>query len=606
MSNRRSRHYAIAVAAALMLAGAATAPPALTVRIDPSGDVPRLLVNEQPVRARMFWGGPGGATVPITPQWQEVTFDFIAKGSAGNGTMHFRFGKSPGNVFLDDIHVVDLDTGTSLIPVCNFENGYPDFTRDWTWWPTDATNTVGEIVVQRGAGHGGTSAMQVHLTAPPDGNWPDFHVHHLQNLSIAKGHHYRAAFWVRADTARDLVVAFYQPGATFTFLGGPPDPFASQIALAAGAGVDIVSFSMSLPWPQPGQPEDWSAVDAACETVLQVNPNALLLPRIGMTPPAWWSDAHPDDGMQREDGHRGSMVVASPQYRQDAAERLAALVTHLEATYGDHIAGYHPSGQNTGEWFYQDTWNRLLNGYAPADLVAWRLWLAGRYADDAALQSAWGDLAATRAAAAVPTPAAHHAAPAGVFRDPATERPLIDWAEFQQEAMADCVTTLAHAVREASQGRKLVMFFYGYIFEFAAVWQNDPATSGHYALRRVLDCPDIDVLCSPISYYDRGLGQGAPSMTAAESVTLAGKMWLNEDDTHTYLATGTPPGSADHVTTLEESNAELTRNVAQEALRNFATWWMDLGRTGWFNDPGMWAQMKRLAALDDPLLRNPT
>jgi hypothetical protein len=125
-------------------------------------------------------------------------------------------------------------------------------------------------------------------------------------------------------------------------------------------------------------------------------------------------------------------------------------------------------------------------------------------------------------------------------------------------------------------------------------------------LRRVLDCPDIDILCSPISYSDRGLGGSAPSMTAAESVALTGKMWLNEDDTHTYLATGTPPGSRDHVNTLAETNAELIRNVAQESLRNFATWWMDLGATGWFRDAGMWEQMAKLQALDDAMLQSPT
>jgi len=167
------------------------------------------------------------------------------------------------------------------------------------------------------------------------------------------------------------------------------------------------------------------------------------------------------------------------------------------------------------------------------------------------------------------------------------------------------VCALAHAARQGSTGRKLVLFFYGYLHEFGSV-TNGPATSGHYALRRVLDCPDIDILCSPISYSDRGPGGGAPSMTAAESVALAGKMWLNEDDTHTYLATGTPPGYRDHVSTLEETNAELTRNVAQESLRNFATWWMDLGATGWFRDPGMWRQMKKLAALDEAMLQSPT
>jgi hypothetical protein len=233
------------------------------------------------------------------------------------------------------------------------------------------------------------------------------------------------------------------------------------------------------------------------------------------------------------------------------------------------------------------------------------VWLKERYKNDEALRGAWHDAGATLEAAAVPSPAARHAAPAGIFRDPATEQALVDWAEYQQAAMADCVRALARAARHASTGKKLVLFFYGYLHEFGSV-PNGPATSGHYALRRVLDCPDIDILCSPISYSDRGLGGSAPSMSAAESVALAGKMWLNEDDTHTYLATGTPPGSRDHVTTLEATNAELTRNVSEEALRNFATWWMDLGATGWFRDRGMWERMTRLKAMDEAMLRSPT
>lgn len=601
---RRTSQFVIA---GLLLAalGLARPAPALTVRVDSAGGAPRLTVNGQPVRARIFFGMPGAAPIAIGPAWREVSFDFTASGSATNGTMHFRFGQEPGTVSLDDIRVTDLDGAGDLIPRGDFESGLEGFRRDWTFWPPGAQNTVGAIAVVPGAGRDGSAALRVTLKTPPDGQWPDFHIYHQPRLAIVKGHRYHVSLWARADPARELTIAFYQPGQTFKRLGGPPDVFASQIKLAADAGVNFVSFPIGTPWPKPGAAADWTEVDDACANVLAVNSNAFLIPRLGMDPPAWWRAAHPDDVMQWEDGHRDRAVVASPRYRQDAAERLAALVAHLEEKFGEHVAGYHTCGQNTGEWFYEDTWNRPLNGYAPADWAAWRRWLKQRYETDDALRRAWSDPAVTRESAAVPSAAARHAAPAGIFRDPLTERPLLDWADFQQEAMADCVCDLAHAVRTASQGRKLVLFFYGYVFEFGAI-QNDPATCGHYALRRVLNCPDIDVLCSPISYFDRGLGQSAPSMTAAESVALAGKLWLNEDDTHTYLATGKQPGWDQHVATLAETNEELTRNVAQEALRNFATWWMDLGATGWFNDPGMWAEMKRLAPLDAAMLAQPT
>ena len=43
--------------------------------------------------------------------------------------------------------------------------------------------------------------------------------------------------------------------------------------------------------------------------------------------------------------------------------------------------------------------------------------------------------------------------------------------------MADCVCHLARAVRQATHGRKLVVFFYGYVFEFGAIG-NGPGHVG--------------------------------------------------------------------------------------------------------------------------------
>lgn len=600
MSPARFRRTAAALACAW-----AAAAPALEVRVDPAGGAPRLTVDGRPVRARMFWGAPGAAPLRATTNGTTIAFEFTATGAATNGTIHFRFGAQAGDVFLDDIEILDLDAGRPLLTRCDFEAEQGSFGRDWTFWPPDATGTVAAIAVEPGVGSGGSAGLRVTLKERPGGGpGPDFHLYSHPRMAVTEGHRCRVSFHARATPARNLTVAVYRPGSSYVRLGGPSGIFEQQIRLAAQAGVDFVSFPIPTPWPEPGGAEDWASVDAACENVLRHNPRALLLPRIGMDPPEAWRKAHPDDVMQWDDGRRGKAVVSSPAYRRDAADRLAALIAHLEAKFGPHMAGYHPVGQNTGEWFYEDTWGRALNGYAPADRAGWQAWLRRRYGSDGALRQAWNDPAAALDTAAVPPPAARRAAPAGTFHDPAAGRAPVDWAEYQQESMAECVCDLARAARKASGGRKLVLFFYGYVFEFGPV-ANGPATSGHYALRRVLGSPDIDVLCSPISYFDRGPGGGAPSMTAAESVALAGKLWLNEDDTHTYLATGSPPGAADHVDTAEATVAELTRNVAQESVRNFGTWWMDLGASGWFADPELWAAMTRLRAMDETMLTRP-
>ena len=580
---------------------------AQTVRVDSARGAPRILVNGKPVRARMFWGGPGGAPVKIGPTGRVVSFEFRPlEDEPEKATMHFRFGREPGVIVLDDIRVTDLDAHRDVVPLCDFESGPDSFGRDWTFWPKGEKNTVAAVAVMPKVGRDGSTALRIKLTPPKKGPWPDWHIYHHPRLSLVKGHRHRVTFWIRADRERPLTCAFYRPGRMFTHLGGPPGYFENQIKLAANAGVHFVSFSLHMPWPRPGEPIDWRTADAQCEHVMKANPKALLLPRIGMEPPAWWKAKYPEDVMVWEGGrgNRG-FVVASPQYRRDAADRLAALVTHLEERFGDRMAGYHPSGQNTGEWFYQDTWKPKFSGYSQGSQRAWLSWLEQKYADNAALRKAWGDADVSLSSAEVPTAKARRVAPAGVFRDPVAERRIIDFAEFQQEAMADCVCALARAVRRASRGRKLVVFFYGYVFEFGSV-HNGPAVSGHYALRRALDCPDIDILCSPISYFDRGIGGCGGAMTAAESVALANKMWLYEDDTRTHMATGRKfPGWRDAAKNQQESINLLTRNTAQCALRGFGTWWMDLARTGWFNDPAMWARMAKLAEVDDPMLEKP-
>ena len=577
-----------------------------SARIDAASGAPRLLIDGKPTRMRIFYGAPGTRPLHIDPTGQTVSFEFSPTEDApGQATMHFRFGQLPGDIFLDDIQVVDLDGG-DVLPRCDFENGAESLAREWNSWPPPEKNTIAKLGVQEKAGRENSRGVKISIKAPADGVWPDFHFYHHPNLSLRKGHRYKASLWARAVPARDLGIVFYRPGANYVDLGGPENVFEMQIKLAAAAGVDIVSFPVAVPWPNPGEADDWSAADSVCQRVLNANPHGLLLPRLSIEAPAWWLNAHPGHAMMWDDGKAQveAAAVASPEYKIDAAARLAAMVTHLEAKFGAQIIGYHPTGQNTGEWFYQNSWGAGFSGYSKIEAQVWQDWLKVRYHDNASLGNAWHDIKTTFSNAPVPT-AQMRRESRGALRNPRNEKQVIDFAEFQQEMMADCVCTLAKAAKQACKGRKLVLFFYGYLFELAGV-PSGPSTTGHYALRQVLNSPDIDVLCAPISYFDRGLGESAPSMSVSESVTLAGKMWLQEDDTHTQLSSGDYPGCEVRVDTSEKSQQELLRNTGQCAVRNFGTWWMDLGATGWFNDAALWAQMKKLEPIDQYFLEHPT
>ncbi len=553
----------------------------VVVRVQPTPGGPQIHVDGRPVVPRWFFGSVRGGSVRAEAEWSEQSFEFTPIAPVeGGGTLHFRFGQQPGEVWLADVRVVDAETGEDVLPAGSFAT-QEAFARLWNLWPPGEANTVGRVRVEDGALH-------VTLSDPPAGaTWPDFHLHSSIGLSFAAGRAYRCSFRARAAPARRVAPALYRvEGGVWHPLGGPPGPFLEQVAIARDAGVDFVSFGTPNCWGPPEAEPDFTAFDELCAQIIAVNPEALLVPRVSANAPAWWLEAHPEARMVYEGDRPGRFAsVSSRQYRADAAEYIERLSRHLSERFPEHFAGIHPCGQNTGEWFYEASWEAPLSGYDPATLTAWREWLAARGVAGAA-------------EAQVPAAAARHAAPLGLLRDPVRERMLIEFNRFQQAEMAQMVLALAAAARRGTDGRKLVVFFYGYHYEFGAL-PNGAAVAGHYGLADVLASGDIDILCSPISYGDRQWPGTAPCMSPAESIRDAGIMWLNEDDTRTYLAGTTDYGG---LADLQQTRDVMLRNTAQAALRGFATWWMDLPGLGWFADPAIWEELVRLRPVDEAML----
>jgi hypothetical protein len=572
------------------------------VRVRVNNGVPQIECNGIVQRGRWFWGAPGRAVLKVGPEAASLEFEMTGVLDDTDGiTVHFRFDGKPNTYWIDDIQVTDIADGKTVIPRCDFENGMESFTKDWTFWPPGEKNTTGSIDIVSGK-------LQITLKNPLDNNWTDFHIYHHPRLALKRGHRYKMTLWARAAEPGGLYVGVYKPSAHFAQAAKIDGVFESQIRLAAAVGVDFVSFPVHLPWTEPGKngEDEFEIAFTQCQAVLDANPKALLVPRIETYPPQWWAKANPDHMMVYEkEGGQPCFEVASPKWRAEAAERLGILIERLEAKFGDSMAGYHPTGQNTAEWFYMDSWDDRYHGNNPVAVTAFRDWLAKKYPTDEALQKSWNRRDVRLSTAEPPTPQRRRDAGAKrLLLDPKTDQDMIDHNFALQDIMVNGMLDMAKVVREKTHGKKLSVLFYGYAFEFMAL-HRAPAASGHYALRRVLDCPDVDILCSPISYFDRQLGGSAPAMPAAESVMLAGKLWLYEDDTSTHISAGNAPGSMERAKNSWESNQMLLRNTAEEACRNFSSWWMDLGSAGWFDDPAMWAEMKRLEAVDFPLQKNP-
>ncbi|MBI4976436.1 MAG: hypothetical protein HZC28_03080 [Spirochaetes bacterium] len=548
-----------------------------SVRIGVTNGIPRILVDGTPVRPRMFYGYTSVSrqgSASLSSEWRNVTFEFTAPSDDAQTAVHFRFGENPGDIYFDDFTIRDITADTETASSA-FNDG-ASFSAPWGYWCTDKNGPV-TFTINDGS-------LKIHLEK--DARLKGFHIIYSP-FSITKNHRYRVSMRAKASDVRSLKLDAKHQGGDFRTYGGLPTPFGDEVKLAAARGVDFISFEIPLSWPEPGKAYDHAAAIRACREVLANNPKALLIPRVSMDAPSWWRKAYPDDTVLRETGERMPYPsVASSRYRNDAASALRELIRTLEREFPESIAGYFPSGQNTGEWFYPEAWASKLTGF------------------EGAMRDAW------KAASGLPLPTAdeRHANSRGAFRDPLADRNVIAFAQFLQDIMADTILVFARCIREETAGNRLTLFFNGYTFQCASYFSG-PGVTGHYALRKLLNSSDVDIICAPIAYNDRKLGGSASCMGPAESALLAGKLWLNEDDTRTSLAKPFPfeyPGWKSGVDTREETIDILKRNVAQASCRNIVSYWMDLGATGWFNDADYWDVLDRLKPLDDYLLAMPS
>ena len=80
------------------------------------------------------------------------------------------------------------------------------------------------------------------------------------------------------------------------------EPTKARITRMANAGVNIITWGLGgaaahcndIGWKGPGV-YDFSHLDQAAEFILSHHPQAWLIPRIAVTAPKWWLEAHPEE-----------------------------------------------------------------------------------------------------------------------------------------------------------------------------------------------------------------------------------------------------------------------------------------------------------------------
>lgn len=590
---------------------------ALDVRLETSGSAPRIFVDGKPIAPRMLRGKKTAPPVEIGTEPTEYSFDFVCTGDPkGKGTLHFKLEEKAYDLLLDNIKIVEIDSGRVVMGPYDFEDP-ATVLANWHIHPPQKINKAGKLGPNATRGKDRSGCMELISRKPQSGQWPRFFlIEHVHNLDLKPQKHYRLSFWAYSSVVTGPELNVYIPDSPYKNIGcingTGDDPFATQLKLAAAAGTHLVASDIPFPWPTPGEPTDFTLVDQSIKHILGANPKALIVPWFCLDPPLWWLNAHPDHELKLLGStnniryEKRSVSVSSELYRREVGEHLKNCIEYIEKKYGDHILGYMPCGQNTYEWFYQNVWGGGYPGYAPIDRIAWNEWLKQKYSTNETLQKAWQTDRWTLGNVDVPSIEFRKEANKSAFLDVAKGseyRRLFDFHLFLQQMMSDTVLGVSRIAKETSN--KLVFIFYGYYFELGG-FSKGAATTGHMNLRPLLQSPWIDSLCAPMSYFNRNKGGVAPMMSPSESITLAGKLWLTEDDTRTHLiAPSTPKNPYDFLETLADTQSIHQRNLGQYLVRNFANWWVDLSSVGWLNDPGIWSNLNTLRPLDEYVQAHP-
>jgi len=536
-------------------------PISVRVRQTPGG--PRIFVDGKPIPPRAFYGAY--PSVGFIAETREYTFTlpFTAPVSTERAEIRIAFPSVPSQFWIHDVTLADDEAGKETAVDISLAGALPD-----------------------GRPHPDS------LSCPCP-------------IPLVEGRKYRLRIPIRSNHGR----SFFNPSVVaFDAAGKPrkcPLPYGETLSatarIAGEAGVNIVTFSASNGWDASAEgwdaPESkprWDALDATCRRLVAANPNVLLVPRVGMNAPSWFLARHPEAKMRFDDGFvMNSASISSRIYRQAACAQLEKLVRHLRETFPRNFAGVHVSGQNSGEWFYEKSFDYELGGYEAPVRDAFRVWLAREGEPDAAT-------------AEVPSPEDRRDTSGGCLLDPVRQRRLVVFNRFRQEEMASFLSELGAAVRRGSDGQSLAMFFYGYSWEVGGM-TNGAAASGHYALEWLLKHgkENIDALSAPYSYSNRRWPGSIPVMSAAETLARNGILWFNEDDTRTYLDEiwdyKTLAGSGGLPMTKDQTPDILRRNASFEILRGLGDWWMDLFGRGWYRDPDLWAIRKELAPLEQAM-----
>ncbi len=371
-------------------------------------------------------------------------------------------------------------------------------------------------------------------------------------------------------------------------------------------------------WIGPGK-YDWTRFDKYFAKILELVPDAFILPRLHPYVPNWWKEAHPDELIKCglpidpgqfkvaaqviEGGFNWSAMFdpyaasfASEIYKKDAAAMLRDFLKHIEASpLKSRMMGYQISGMHTGEWHYLGC--RWMPDYSAA---------------------------MERVAGPIPSTERRINKGGALMRDPEKDRDVIEFLRKYHQNTAETVAMFGKIIKEETARRVICGTFFCYVLENVMIQE-----AGHLVPEAVLTSPDFDYIATPYTYqrsnvpgyqrWDsdviddagnwlgraRGVGGDGAYRVLSESMRRNNKMFISEMDPSTYIEPYRRSEGGSGSDTVEGTLKILQRDLGQVFATGHAGWLFDFGHYSppfkankcWYDDPPMIKVIKSCADL---------
>ena len=363
------------------------------------------------------------------------------------------------------------------------------------------------------------------------------------------------------------------------------DIYTSQIVYASAGGIHNYStiynidYNANLNTAAHGR---YVHLRNILDNILDADKDAKILLRVSTVALAEWLGEE-----ATADSDTGWVTMASDKWEEETVKRIKDMVAYILSVprYAASVYGYH---LDCGEWFPRGF--TVKPDTCATNSAKFREWLKKKYVFDTLLQNAWGSTQYTLKNATVPEDLPINSDPSRSLLLGKTGQRFIDYNRYWSELTAARIEAFGKAIKEASGNKSVVIAFYGYYFE------QYHASTGHWALQKLLESPYVDGFASPTSYSDRGAGASSvlassAYMSVADTIARAGKLWLMESDQRTYInksdreqdVTSYPP-----LKSIWEIAMVHRREMGISMVHSTAMYPMDLGGYGWYDDAEIW------------------